>query len=120
MKMKLAPQTVKCFTSGCSRTVIVRPLSLAPVDTSNWMREARFGWLADVDRWYCPSCFARINYVRQQLPIAIQELHAYSLIAGLPMLFQGETVNASIRDALSRVAALRSEEYLFFPTEASL
>lgn len=121
--MELAPQTAKCFASGCDKSFISNPekYGTGPVDTSSWIRDAKYGWLADLDRWFCLSCFARVVIVRQQLPIAIQELHAYALLSGAVSsgVMMGEPAELVIHGkiaSLRRVAALRAEEAALIPT----
>lgn len=128
--MKLAPQTTKCFALGCTKGIISPEKDTGEVaDTSSWIRDVRFGWLTDIDRWFCPSHLARIAQVREQLPVAIQELHSYALLAAIANADDGrmvlgvrgrvaaEVVDYNITHAHRRVEALRLEEAALLHTE---
>ena len=108
--MNLRPQEATCFARGCEAFVCGSRVEPSP----NWIKDVRFGYIPELDRWCCPAHAALWKRLQTALPMAIQELHAWALLkANVLMGDPAMTILDSCARAATLVTSLREDEALF-------
>lgn len=99
----MRPQKNNCFYGHCLNRI-------ADGDPTTWLRDIRYGWIAELDRWFCQTHVSMWNTLYRDLALAVQTFHALTLmLANVEACLKLEYVEKCKR-AETRVDVLRMTE----------